>query len=73
MLRLRIYYEPSERVVDLEGKIKRLENQLLEEQKKYKTLQLDFVNECKMNLELVDLLQAYGIKFRRPLSRTWRR
>ena len=73
MRKVLVLLQPSEKVVELEGEIKRLRYQLLEEQKKYKTLELDFVNECKMNIELVDLLQAYGIKFRRPLSRTWRR
>lgn len=73
MRKVQIYLEPSKKIVELEQRIEKLEKELAEQKKNYKTLEQSYIYEVECNLLLVDLLKANGIQFRPQLSRLERR
>lgn len=68
MIKIKIFFEPSDKIVELRNKVTKLEQQLSEEKRKYTSLEYSYVNECRCNFELTDILQANGIHFRPHLS-----
>ena len=69
MIKIKVLVEPSEMVDELQKKVQQLERELAESKRRLNSLELSYINECKCNFELTDLLQAHGRKFRQTLSR----
>lgn len=69
MFKIKVFVEPSETVDQLQKKVQLLEKELAESKRRLNSLEFSYINECKCNFELTDLLQAHGIKFRQALSR----
>ncbi len=69
MIKIKVLVEPSEKVDELQKKVRQLERELTESKRRLNALEFSYINECKCNFELTDLLQAHGINFRQALSR----
>lgn len=67
-LKLLIEYQENAQVKELRECLKASDTALRALQAKYNRLELDYCNEMHVNMELVDICKANGIRFRQGLK-----
>lgn len=68
-LTFKVITQNSEEMKALQDRCNELQAEVFKLKRSYNEIEYKYICECKLNMECVDLMRAYGVPFRKHLDR----